>query len=156
MLNFIKQIFFNSSTGEQTSDASANEKKLQHATCALFIQMAQADDDFSDIEREIISSIMKKTFHLNDDEVVELMQLGEHKVKESISIYEFASLINQNFSSDEKFELIKNLWRLIYTDDILDKYEDKLIKMIGGVLNMEHNLIIGAKLLVREEKKVRG
>ncbi|OIP61294.1 MAG: hypothetical protein AUK34_05190 [Ignavibacteria bacterium CG2_30_36_16] len=156
MLNFIKQIFFNSSAGEQTSDASTYEKKLQHATCALFIQMAKADDDFSDIEREKISSIMKKTFHLNDDEVVELMQLGEHKVKESISIYEFASLINQNFSSDEKFELIKNLWRLIYTDDILDKYEDKLIKMIGGVLNMEHNLIIGAKLLVREEKKVRG
>lgn len=155
MLNFIKQIFSDTSAGSKTGAAFDNDKKIQHATCALFIQMAQADDDFSEAEREIISSIMKNTFYLNDDELAELLELSEQRVKKSISIYEFASLINKHFTNDEKFELIKNLWRLIYTDDILDKYEDKLIKMIGGVLNMEHHLIIGAKLLVKEEKKER-
>ena len=47
--------------------------------------------------------------------------------------------------------LIKNLWRLIYTDARLDKYEDHLIKLIGGMLNLEHKQIIDAKMLVRYE-----
>jgi len=43
------------------------------------------------------------------------------------------------------------LWRLIYTDKKLDKYEDRLIKLIGGMLKMEHKRIINAKLLIRQE-----
>lgn len=152
MLDFFKNIFFNSDAGKQTGSVYNQETKLRVATCALFVQMAQADDDFSEDERANIISIMKNTFSLVDEEVIELLELSEQKVKESISIFEFASLINEHFSSDEKFELLKNLWRLIYVDDTLDKYEDKLIKMIGGVLNMEHQHIIGAKLLVQKEK----
>ncbi|MBZ0199128.1 MAG: TerB family tellurite resistance protein [Ignavibacteriaceae bacterium] len=153
MLDFFKKVFFNPDAGNESGTTYNQEEKLRVATCALFVQMAQADDDFSESERANIISIMKNTFSLNDDEVLELLDLSEQKVKDSISIYEFASIINENFSSDEKFELIKNLWRLIYVDDTLDKYEDKLIKMIAGVLNVEHKYIIGAKLLVQKERE---
>jgi uncharacterized tellurite resistance protein B-like protein len=96
---------------------------------------------------------MQDIFNLEKEYVDELIQLSEEEIKESISLYEFTTTINQNFSSDEKFELVKNLWRLIYTDEILNMHEDHLIKKIGTMLNLEHRDIIAAKLMVKEEKK---
>jgi uncharacterized tellurite resistance protein B-like protein len=88
---------------------------------------------------------------MNDDEADELMSLTEESIKRSVSIYEFATLVDQNFSKDKKLELMKNLWQLIYTDKKLDKYEDNLIKRIGDILKLEHKEVIEAKLIVKGE-----
>lgn len=60
-------------------------------------------------------------------------------------------MINEAFSQSEKLELIKNLWRIIYEDGKLDSYEDRLIKIIGSTMNIEHKDIIAAKLFVKQE-----
>jgi len=128
-------------------------KKLQIATAALFIEMAKADGNFSDEERERVIHIMQNTFNLDEDCVNELIELSEKKLEESISVYEFTSIINDNFSREEKFELLEGLWKIIYVDDKLDKYEDRLVKVIGGLINVDHKDIINAKLLVKEKLK---
>jgi uncharacterized tellurite resistance protein B-like protein len=130
----------------------SRSKKLQVATAALFVEIAEADGDFSDDERKRIIDLMKAEFNLDDEFVNELLNLSEKKVKESVSVYEFTSVINENFSQQEKLELIKNLWRIIYQDGKLDSHEDQLIKIIGTTMNLEHRDVIGAKLFVKEEK----
>ena len=134
-------------TGEQDSF----QKKLQVATCAIFYEMAKADENFSTDEHEMIVSIMRDKFDLSDDAVEELMWNTEESIRKSVSIYEFTTLIDENFTRNEKLELIKNLWRLIYTDNKLDKYEDNLIKRIGDMLKLEHKEVIQAKLIVKGE-----
>ncbi len=137
---------------EESAREEPDEKmKLHVATCTLFIEMAKADDNFTEEERNKIIAIMKSTFNLEDDCVSELMELAEKRLNLDDSIYDFTKLINRNFDNNGKFELLKNLWRLIYTDKKLDMYEDHLIKKIGGLINMGHEDIIGAKMLVKEE-----
>jgi uncharacterized tellurite resistance protein B-like protein len=132
----------------------ANEsKKLQIATCALLIEMANSDSEFTDAERKKIIKVMQKTFNLEKEYVDELIELSEESVRKSISIYEFTTTVNKNFSKDEKFELLKNLWRLVYIDETLNMHEDHLIKKIGNTLNMDHRDVIAAKLMVKEESK---
>ena len=136
----------------QTSKAKQSpRKKLEVASAALFIEVAKADGDFSDDERKRIIDLMKEEFELDDECVDELLELSEKRVEESISVYEFTSIINEGFSQQEKLELLKNLWRIIYVDGKLDSQEDRLIKIIGGTMNIEHKDIIGAKLLVKQE-----
>ena len=94
---------------------------------------------------------MKKKFELGTEEVNELISRTEESIKKSVSIYEYTTLIDNNFSRYEKLELMKNLWRLIYTDKKLDKYEDNLIKRIGDMLKLEHKEVIEAKLMVKGE-----
>ena len=144
----------------QDSSPDADEKregnhnnKLQVATAALFIEMAKADGDFSDEERQRVIHIMQNTFNLDEDCVKELIDLSEKKLEESTSVYEFASIINKHFSREEKLELLEALWQIIYVDDKLDKYEDRLVKVIGGMINVDHKDIINAKLLVKEQLK---
>lgn len=130
-----------------------HNKKLQIATAALFVEMAKADGNFSSEERDRVIKILENTFSLDEDCVNELIELSEKKLEKSISIYEFTSIINDNFNRDEKNELFENLWKIIYVDEKLDKYEDRLVKVIGGMLNVDHKDIINAKLLVKEQLK---
>ena len=127
------------------------QRKLQVATCALFFEIAKADENFTEADHEKIISIMKEKYQMDDDEADELMLLTEESIKKSVSIYEFATLVDQNFSKNEKLELMKNLWQLIYSDRKLDKYEDNLIKRIGDILKLEHKEVIEAKLLIKNE-----
>jgi uncharacterized tellurite resistance protein B-like protein len=130
---------------------SSEKKKLQVATGAILIEMAKSDDNFSEDEQQEIVFILQRTFNLEKEYADELVELAKSRLVESISIYEFTGIINDNFSPSEKFELMKNLWRLIYTDRRLNRYEDQLVKKIGTMLHIEHKDVIAAKLMVKEE-----
>lgn len=150
MIKYLKEIF---KQPLEKLEPANESKKLQIATCALLIEMANSDSEFTDAERKKIIKVMQKTFNLEKEYVDELIELSEESVRKSISIYEFTTTINENFSKDEKFELLKNLWRLVYIDETLNMHEDHLIKKIGNTLNMDHRDVIAAKLMVKEESK---
>ena len=154
MFEQIRKIFSNDSSFQTkvgSKEDNSEKKKLQIATCAIFLEMAKSDDNCTEEERKEIVSIMQKTFALEKEYVDELIDLTKARLEQSISIYEFTGIINNNFSPNEKFELMKNLWRLIYTDQKLDKYEDQLVKKLGTMLHLEHRDVIGAKLMVKKE-----
>jgi uncharacterized tellurite resistance protein B-like protein len=158
MFEHLKKILSNESTGPfkaENADGSDNhEQQLQIATAAIFVEMAKADGDFSDEEREHIVASLKNRFGLEEEYIHDLIELSHAELKDSVSLYEFSGVINERFKFEDKYELLKNLWRLIYTDKTLDKYEDHLIKMIGGMLQMEHKQIINAKMLIRKELNI--
>lgn len=155
MFDYLKKIFGeettqNAEVKEQKTSVAKN-RKVEIAACALFIEMAKADGEFSEDERNFIITEMKSSFNLEDDCIKDLMALAEQQVKESVSLYEFTGIINNTFSQSEKIELIESLWRLIYKDEKLSAYEDHLIKRIGATMNIEHKQIINAKLWVKEQ-----
>jgi uncharacterized tellurite resistance protein B-like protein len=153
MFEYIRKVLSSesNSTEIETSSPKTASKKYQVATAALLIEIAKADGDFSDDESKRIIELMKNDYELDDECVNELLALSEQKVKASISVYEFSSVINESFSQQEKFELMKNLWRIIYEDGKLDSHEDRLIKIIGSTLNLEHKNVIDAKLFMKQE-----
>lgn len=156
MNRFLKKILNGSQNRAENINNTVKtnkEKKLQIAACALLVEIGKADSNFTEKERKKIISIMKNTFNLEEDYINELIELSEKEFDENESIYEYTTIINNNFNNDEKFELLKNIWRLIYTDDNLNRYEEHLVKMIGTLLNIEYSNIIGAKLLIKEELK---
>jgi len=155
MFEYLRQVIAPEQTLRElkVNSSKNSSNRYQVATAALLIEIAKADGDFSDDERNRIFELMKNDFDLDDECVNELLQLSEKKVKDSISVYEFSSVINESFTQQEKIGLMKNLWRVIYQDGKLDSHEDRLIKIIGSTLNLEHKDVIGAKLFVKQELK---
>lgn len=155
MFEYLRKIFSDlTPSSENTAADSTNinkNKKVEIAACALFIEMAKADGEFTDDERDFVISEMKNTFNLGEEYVNELISLAEERVKQSVSLYEFTGVINTTFTQEEKLELIESLWRLIYKDKKLSEYEDHLMKRIAGTLNVEHKQIINAKLWVKQQ-----
>jgi len=156
MFELLKQLLFGSSEEIKMKYSSAQknaELKIQIATCALFLEIAKADGEITEQEMLKLVGIMKSTFNVEDGFVEELIELTTADIKDSISIYEFTSQINETFTTVEKYEILVDLWRLIYVDESLDKFEDSMIKKIANNLNLEHQQVIEAKLFVKEEMR---
>ena len=56
--------YFKSMITIPADEEDSSQKKLQIATCALFYEMAKADEDLSGDEHEMIVSIMKDLHQL--------------------------------------------------------------------------------------------
>lgn len=136
-----------------TSDASADTEEItlhdtRIATCALLLEMANIDGEFSDSERNSIIRILKDNYHLSGEHANALIQAAEDELKRSIDLWQFAKLINQNYSKEEKIEIIETVWQVVYTDGRLDKYEDYLVHKLAKLLRLDHEQLIEAKLKV--------
>lgn len=156
MLKFFRDLLGDTTENNQqhySSDSvpANSERKIQLATCALFLEVAHADDNFDSEEREKIISAMKEMFDLNVDEVEELIKQSDEIVQKSVSLYEFTDVINSHFNKDEKYELVKNLWRLILVDEKINKYEEHFVRTINNNFHLEHSDMIAAKMAVKEE-----
>ena len=84
MFEYLRKIFIpqqNSDTNIfQKSDSTSENHKVEIAACALFIEMAKADGEFSYDERELVISEMQKTFNLDKECVAELILLAEQGI----------------------------------------------------------------------------
>lgn len=126
-------------------------KKLQIATCALFLEVALADDKFAESEKNKIYEVMQNTFGLNKDEASKLIEMTQERVDKSVSIYEFTDVLNSILNDDQKYEILKNLWLIVFADEKMDRYEDHVMKLIGGNFRLDHRDIITAKAEAKRE-----
>ena len=151
MLNFFKELFANKS---KQQNAEEENNSLQIASGALLLELANADDEFSDEEKTRVVELMKTNFNLTDEEVDKLLELSQKQIEKSVSAYEFTEIINKQLNEDEKYQIIKNLWQLAYVDGKLDKYEDYYIRKISNNLHISNQDRIAAKLEVKKEMKL--
>lgn len=147
MINRIKS-FFEGRVKENNKVVENIQQDINLAACVILLEIAYSDDDFSSQERKFIMDILKKDFNLNKEEAKELIEIGTKILDEETNKWKFANIINSSFSNEDKLKLIETVWRLIYTDDRLDKWEDHLVHRLSRVLHIPHHRFIEAKLKV--------
>ncbi len=128
------------------ADEKDDPRRLQIATCALLVEIARIDSQFTGEERERIVKIMRNRFRLSEEDATDILQAAEEEVRDSVHLWRFTHLINRNFSIPEKEEVVELLWRVIYEDGRLDRYEDHLVHRIASLLNLTHKQLIDAKM----------
>jgi len=153
MLNFIKNFLTNNTNTDNIDLVYSTDEKLQLATCALFLEVANSDDDFSKVEKQFIIKTMKKQFQLDDNLVEELIEGSKVQTEKSVSLYEFTKIINNSFNKQEKIAIVKSLWQLVFADGVMNKYEEYFVRKISNNLHLEHSEIIAAKLEAKKEAK---
>ena len=135
---------------EKNGNQLDTSDRVSIATCALLLEMAHADSEFSDIEEKKITSILQNEFNLPKDDADELIELSNLERKESLDLWQFTNLINEYYSKADKAKVLETLWRVIYADDKVDKYEEYLMRRLSYLLNMDHKDMIEAKFRARD------
>jgi uncharacterized tellurite resistance protein B-like protein len=148
MLKKLKKYFFEIPSGGLSKDDSTNSRKIYVATCALFLEMAKIDGEFSRTEEKNILSILVKNYNFSYKHAQEIAAAAEKQLNESIQLWEFTNLINENFSREDKMKIIELIWKIIYLDGKLDKHEDYLVHKLARLLNLSHRELIDAKLKI--------
>ncbi|MCH7549604.1 MAG: TerB family tellurite resistance protein [Candidatus Krumholzibacteriota bacterium] len=124
------------------------EGDVRVAACALFLEMANIDNEFSEEERQHILGILHSEFGLSEDDALELAQEAAAELEGSIDLWRFTNMINKNYSEAEKIRVVELLWQVVYADGHVDAHEDYLVHKVTKLLRLPHKQMIAAKLRV--------
>ncbi|GMT41781.1 MAG: hypothetical protein IEMM0002_0192 [bacterium] len=151
MLDLVKKFFRKKTDENKTGDKSGHDVRV--ATCALLLEIASVDGEFSGEEQRRIISIMEQDYSLSGEYVKDLIEESHRERKNSIDLWQFTNLINKNYSKNEKVEIIEMVWKVIYADGHLDKHEDYLVHKLANLLRLTQKELINAKLKVLPKKQ---
>ena len=128
-----------------------NEKDLI-GIMALLIHAAKIDDCYTQKEKNLIMDFAKSTSE-DDDYLKSALIKAEELEANSNQLLDFTKVIKNN-SLEFKTIIVKELWKLIISDDSIDQFESNLIRRICGLINFPDKLSGEIKLkLIQEIKK---
>jgi uncharacterized tellurite resistance protein B-like protein len=153
MLDIVRRFFSKGTEDITRTTGQKTDHDIRVATCALFVEIARIDGKFTPEEMETVISILKEKYSLSQEHIDALIAEAEKELEASVDLWQFARLINENYSNAEKVEIIETLWRIVYVDGKMDEYEHYLMNKLKNLLRVSHGQLIDAKLKVLKEKK---
>jgi len=148
MLDIVKRFFSKTESEAAKNVDQATEHDVRVAACALFVEMARIDEKFTEAEMDTILSIVQDRYGLSREHADALVAEADKELDKSVDLWQFARLINENYSPDEKIEIVETLWRMVFVDGKMDRYEHYLMNKLKNLLRLSHDQLIAAKLKV--------
>jgi uncharacterized tellurite resistance protein B-like protein len=143
MLGKIKKLVLGNKAYAET--ATNPEERQQLALASLLVEMARADFDESQEERDQITDLLASHFELNDEEAVSLLERAQKSIEGSVCLFDFTRALHESLDAEQKNKVIRLLWEVAHADDRLDKYEDYLVRKVADLLYVSHSDVIRIK-----------
>lgn len=142
------QSFFDTHLNPSTAVDSgvSRDHVLKLTSSALLIELIKVDHEVTEDEQVAVFKALKNGFGLTQQELDELIELAEAEVKDATSLYQFTSLVNEHYQSDEKVKLLEALWHVAFADGNIDRYEENLIRRVCELIHLSHSDFIQAKI----------
>ena len=102
---------------------------------ALLIHAAKIDEEYTDEEEKIIKQTLLD-LGANEKELDMLIDNAKKSEEESNQILNFTKEI-KNLDKKEKINIIKSLWKIIYSNNSADIYETNLMRRLAGLLYID-------------------
>ena len=119
--------------------------QLNLAAAALLIEMILQDDHVDKAEVLQVKNILVSQFELSEAEMESLYALAEEEKHQATDYHQFTKLIASHYTQPQKIQLIESLWRVAYADEVLDKYEEHMVRRISDLIHVSHKDFIQAK-----------
>jgi uncharacterized tellurite resistance protein B-like protein len=148
MLDGIRRYFDRYLAPEGSEDAPEDVgggDRLATAACALLLELAHADSEFDESERLHIEDALTRHFALPAERARELMALADEERRRSVDLYQFTSLITQNYDEGQRLLLAEVMWRLVYADGKLAKHEMYLMRKLSLLLDLRPGYLAEAR-----------
>ncbi len=148
MIEAIRQ-FFKDRLADNGSSSPARSpdhpSRVQLAACALLLELAHADDEFSAEERAHIETTLARHFSLQHAEVSELMALAEVERSQSLDHFQFTRLIASEYDLGQKMVLAEVMWGVILADGQLSDHETHLLRKMASLMQIEPGYLAEAR-----------
>jgi uncharacterized tellurite resistance protein B-like protein len=124
---------------------------LRLATAAILLETAYADGTFTPAEGGSVSEFLGQKFALPPEDVKELLEMADEIRRHSVDHFALTHYVRKNSPLAERIEIVKTMWRLVYSDGTLNQHENYLVRKLADLLGLEHHVMIEAKSAVLRE-----
>lgn len=119
--------------------------EVQLAACALLLELAHADNEFSESEQVHIQNALTRHFGLDDASARDLIELARAERAQSIDHFQFTRLINEQYDLGQKMVLAEVMWGVILADGTIAEHEAYLVRKLANLLNLEPGYLSQAR-----------
>ena len=133
MINFLKK------KNKNKSDMNSSLIKIT----ALLIHAAKIDENYTENERKIIRKAIVELDPV-DNNIDEVLIKAEKIEKNSNQILDFTKEV-KNMNEDSKIKIIEVLWKIVYSDNNPDMYENSLMRRLSGLLYLDPKIVGNTK-----------
>ena len=145
MLDSIRQFVARRMTPAQGDVQSKAASEVQLAACALLLELAHADNEFSEGERAHIQNALIRHFGLDQASARDLIELAESERSHSIDHFQFTRLINQQYDLGQKMVLAEVMWGVILADGTIAEHEAYLVRKLANLLDLQPGYLSQAR-----------
>ena len=116
---------------------------------ALLVHAANIDEIYSDHEKKLVKDFIKS--YLKNEDADEVLKKAENIEKNSNQLLNFTNIIKKN-TTKVKSDIVKNLWKIIISDNSIDQYESNLMRRVCGLIYFPDKLSAEIKLQILNKK----
>ena len=120
-------------------------RSVELAACALLLELAHSDGEFSDEERHHIERSLASHFRLDAETTAELLRLAEAERSQSLDHFQFTRLIAQEYDLSQKMLLAEVMWGVILADGRLSDHETHLVRKLASLMQLEPTYLAQAR-----------
>ena len=120
-------------------------KNFQLIALCLAFEVANADDDIDDREKDLILEKIKNTIDISVLSEKEIYSVIKEESDKRVSFYDFIYDINTNLDKEEKIQILRLLWEIAYVDEVLDVNEEKIIRRSAEMLGIKPSIVLKTK-----------
>ena len=107
VIKAIKDFFITSMLPAADEETSTSDDDIRLAACALLLELAYADDQFSNEERQHLELELGRRFELEAADTTRLIALAQEERQDSVDLWQFTSLITEHYSTSQKMMLLE-------------------------------------------------
>jgi uncharacterized tellurite resistance protein B-like protein len=134
---------------------SASPSRVQLAACALLLELAHADNEFSPAEQQHIESTLKRHFGLDEATAAELIRLAEAERGQALDHFQFTRLVAAEYDLSQKMVLAEVMWGVILADGRLSDHETHLVRKMASLMQLEPAYLSQARHAAQQGERSR-
>jgi uncharacterized tellurite resistance protein B-like protein len=119
------------SGAEETEEPDAHSTEL--AAAALMVQAALSDGVYADVESDMILTMLKTGFDLDDAAARALLDEAEGLAESAVDHHQFTKVI-KDLPRERRIAFMTQLWRVALADGEKDAHEDSLLRRLAPLL----------------------
>ena len=116
----------------------------------LLIHGAKIDENYSEIDKEIIEQTLLK-IGANNQDIQNIITKGKTIEENAIQILDFTKEV-KNMDEKNKIKIIETLWQIIYSNKEADMYETNLMRRLAGLMYIDNKIMGDIKDRIKKEK----
>ena len=97
---------------------------------ALLVHAANIDEKYSQKEKDLVKNFIQSYLDEDSDKI---LKKAEEIESSSNQLLNYTNILKKN-SMDIKKDIIEHLWKVIISDNSIDKYEANLMRRICGLI----------------------
>jgi len=120
-----------------------NEGNDLTKVAALLIHAAKIDENYSNLEEEIIKQALLK-LGANEQNIQIIVKEGKKIEESSNQILDFTKEIKM-MNEDSKLKIVETLWSIIYSNKEADMFETNLMRRLAGLMYIDKKTMADIK-----------